>query len=423
MGQSELSTNYLVNRLQAIVNNNRNGSNLEHDIRALLDDVETTPHIGVDFETIPNGLQHYKLLLFGTIGRCIAHDFNNLLTVITGYTENLMGNFDTEDSIYGDLKEVSNAGKLATEIVASLLKFSQEYPYETRDVDLNQAILDLDKILSSSAGNKTEFAIKTADIPVVLRTDYTVLTIILISVALYTRELFQSACSLVIKPSVMVYDRNYRSNFSSINPGNYSVVHFDYSSRIIDKSRFRALFRGTNNANKAGILDIGLVGRFVKFIGGSIDLRFIDNNLARLSILFPLADFKFCPDLMASYPTTPFSGNDSIRLLSDNKSLNHAIVSFLRAYGYRVEIYCDCPSSNSSSKFVTTQPNVILVDENYSECRYREACARYPDAKIIKLLATERRNQVSHESLRPIIIEKPIELDLLLSLIRSACRV
>ena len=78
----------------------------------------------------------------------IAHDFNNLLTAILGYTELLLSNRADDDAERADLEAIQKAGTRAASLTQQLLAFSRKQVLIPKDVDLNQAVTDLQSMLA-----------------------------------------------------------------------------------------------------------------------------------------------------------------------------------------------------------------------------------------------------------------------------------
>ena len=74
----------------------------------------------------------------GRLAGGVAHDFNNLLTVITGYSELLLGS-DGRRRLRGGAtsEEIFNAGKRAAGLTRQLLAFSRRQILQPTTLDLN----------------------------------------------------------------------------------------------------------------------------------------------------------------------------------------------------------------------------------------------------------------------------------------------
>jgi signal transduction histidine kinase/ActR/RegA family two-component response regulator len=81
-----------------------------------------------------------RMEALGTLAGGIAHDFNNLLTVILGRAELARDSIDDEALLHESLREISEAGSRASDLVRQIREFSQKHPAERRPVAVGAAI-------------------------------------------------------------------------------------------------------------------------------------------------------------------------------------------------------------------------------------------------------------------------------------------
>ena len=84
----------------------------------------------------------------GRLAGGIAHDFNNLLTAILGYTELLLGSREADDPDRDDLEEIQKAGQRAAALTQQLLAYGRKQTLQPKDVDLNDAVLGVQGMLT-----------------------------------------------------------------------------------------------------------------------------------------------------------------------------------------------------------------------------------------------------------------------------------
>lgn len=88
-----------------------------------------------------------KLEAIGLLAGGIAHDFNNILTVINGYSRMLLEMENLDSEVRESVNEILKAGEKASTLTKRLLTFSRTTFGELKVLDINQIILDLDKLL------------------------------------------------------------------------------------------------------------------------------------------------------------------------------------------------------------------------------------------------------------------------------------
>lgn len=105
--------------------------------------------------------QAQKMEAIGSLAGGVAHDFNNILSVILSYTSLLLGDLTPGDPMRLDIEEIQRAGERARELTGQLLAFSRKQMLAPRNLDLNQVVRGLEKMLRRLLGENLEFSLLT----------------------------------------------------------------------------------------------------------------------------------------------------------------------------------------------------------------------------------------------------------------------
>jgi two-component system, cell cycle sensor histidine kinase and response regulator CckA len=106
--------------------------------------------------------QAQKMEGIGRLASGVAHDFNNLLTVIGGYANLALDQLVPTDPLYDDLYGVRTVVERAARLTHQLLAFARQQVIEPQILNLNDQILDLDKLLRCLIGKEIELVSKLA---------------------------------------------------------------------------------------------------------------------------------------------------------------------------------------------------------------------------------------------------------------------
>ena len=96
--------------------------------------------------------QAQKLESVGRLAGGVAHDFNNLLTVINGYSDLLLKQLTPADPMHENVTEIRKAGQRAAELVRQLLLLSRKQVIQASEVNLNDIITEVEKMLARVIG-------------------------------------------------------------------------------------------------------------------------------------------------------------------------------------------------------------------------------------------------------------------------------
>ena len=96
--------------------------------------------------------QAERLEAIGQLAGGVAHDFNNLMTVVTGYSDILLGGLPDDDPNRGLVEEVKRAGERAASLTQQLLAFSRRQILSARVLDLNAVVREAEAALRRTLG-------------------------------------------------------------------------------------------------------------------------------------------------------------------------------------------------------------------------------------------------------------------------------
>jgi PAS domain S-box-containing protein len=103
--------------------------------------------------------QAQKMEAVGRLAGGVAHDFNNVLTAIFGYADLLLDGFAPEDARRGDVEEIKRAANRAAALTRQLLAFSRKQVMQTRRLNLNDVIQNIETLLAKLVGDEIELSI------------------------------------------------------------------------------------------------------------------------------------------------------------------------------------------------------------------------------------------------------------------------
>jgi PAS domain S-box-containing protein len=104
--------------------------------------------------------QSQKMEAVGRLAGSVAHDFNNLLTAINGYGEVLLSKLDVGDRNRVYVEEIRKAGDRAALVTQQLLAYSRKQAAAPAIMNLNNVVMDLEKMLIRLLGENVRFKVE-----------------------------------------------------------------------------------------------------------------------------------------------------------------------------------------------------------------------------------------------------------------------
>jgi hypothetical protein len=142
--------------------------------------------------------QIQKMEIVGQLAGGIAHDFNNLLTVINGRCQLLLARLAGQAESARDVGLILETGERAARMTRQLLAFSRRQELTPADIDLNQLVGEMRKMLAALVGPGIELVCELATRLPQVRSDPSQLEQVVLNLAVNARDAMGGSGRLVI---------------------------------------------------------------------------------------------------------------------------------------------------------------------------------------------------------------------------------
>ena len=144
-----------------------------------------------------------KMEAIGELAGGIAHDFNNLLTVVNSYASFGIDSLNEQDPLRADIEEILAAGERAASLTSQLLMFSRKQSFQPIQVDLNQSVVGMERMLGRLLGDDVEIVVVTTPAQAWIEMDPGRLDQILMNLAVNARDAMPQGGRLTIEVSTL----------------------------------------------------------------------------------------------------------------------------------------------------------------------------------------------------------------------------
>jgi len=102
--------------------------------------------------------QSQKMDALGRMAGGVAHDFKNVLAVILGYSD-ILGQMEYDEKTLARVNEIKLAAGRGSALTSQLLAFSRRQVFQPSVMSLNQAVVEMEKMLDRLVGEKVNLSL------------------------------------------------------------------------------------------------------------------------------------------------------------------------------------------------------------------------------------------------------------------------
>jgi PAS domain S-box-containing protein len=284
-------------------------------------------------------MQSQKMEAIGQLAGGVAHDFNNILTAIVGYTDLLTAEFDGNARQLEDLEEIRKAARRAAALTRQLLAFSRKQVLEPRIIDVNDVVLNLDKMLRSLISENIELKTELATDLAAARADPNQLEQVIMNLAINARDAMPEGGTLTIETGNATLDQAYASQHVSVIPGDYVMLAVSDTGCGMDQDTQARIFEPfftTKPPGRGTGLGLSTVYGIVKQSGGNIWLYSEVGKGTTFKVYLPAIEAAPEQAGKPAVAETGRSGGGTVLVVEDDDQLRRLAHRALAAQGYVV---------------------------------------------------------------------------------------
>ena len=372
--------------------------------------------------------QSQKMEAVGRLAGGVAHDFNNILTAIIGYSELLQGKFELVDPRRDDLEEIRRAAERASSLTRQLLAFSRKQIFAPKVINLNNLILNLDKMLRRLLSED----IKLNTIPVEnlgeVMADPGQIEQVILNLAVNARDAMPRGGVITIETQNVFLDAAYAQKYVEVQPGDYVMLAVsDTGSGLDEASRARIFepFFTTKKLGQGTGLGLSTVHGIIKQSGGHITVYSEVGQGATFKVYLPRLHQPVQAEAVAPACYTLDRGTETILLVEDEDMVRQVARRILEMHGYTVLEAASGPDALLVSQKAPGSIHLMLTDVVMPGMSGGETAERLqaqrPELKVLFMSGHTENSIVHHGVLDPGVafIQKPFRSERLVHQVRQ----
>ncbi|MFT3924333.1 MAG: PAS domain-containing protein [Myxococcales bacterium] len=286
--------------------------------------------------------QAQRMDAVGRLAGGIAHDFNNLITIMLGASGLALERLSKEHPARAEVLQIQQVSERAAALTGQLLSFSRKQSQETRVLDLNSLLVELDDMLHRVLGERIRLERSLAPNLGHVRADKGLLEQVIVNLVVNARDAMSEGGVLQIETGNVnlggsMDDRE--DGEREAVPGLYVRLSVrDTGTGMGSQTQARAFepFFSTKAPGKGTGLGLATVCTIVEQSGGFLSLRSVKGEGTTFHVYLPRASEtgEAASRAPEEQPLPP--GNETVLVAEDEGMVRELIERMLSAHGYHV---------------------------------------------------------------------------------------
>lgn len=333
-----------------------------------------------------------KMEAVGQLAAGVAHEFNNALVGILMNAELLQKQVgdDLSESSQRMLNDIQRSGERAASLTKQLLTFSRKRTSMESSFDVNQVILDSERMLHRLAGDSITLETKLSPHPVVVRADEGEVEQAIINLARNAVDAMPQGGTLTIQTDVVSLQENEVSQDSKAGSyGRLSVVDNGCGMSQETKERIFEPFFSTKEIGEGTGLGLATVFADMTKSKGfvSVESELGQGSVFHIHLPSDLDERVKKETGQITAPADSSRGSETILLCDDNEFVRNAYATLLELNSYTVLSTATADEALSRAASHVGAISLLLTDVSMPEKNGWQLAAEivrdYPDTKVI----------------------------------------
>jgi len=281
--------------------------------------------------------QAQRLEAVGRLAGGVAHDFNNLLTVIGSRSQLLLQRLAPGDPVRREAMLILDAAQKAGLLTRQLLLFSRGQLLQTRVLNLNTVVADLEPMLRRLINE--DIALHTALDPALghVMADHGHLEQVVMNLIVNARDAMPDGGRLTIETTNVEIDEAYCRSRVGAQPGPHVVLDVTDTGVGMDAATQAHLYEPffTTKGVRGTGLGLSVVYGIVKQSGGFMSVVSEPGRGSSFRIHLPRVEAPVVAAPARTF-TRALGGSETILLVEDEGDVRSVVAEMLRSLGYTV---------------------------------------------------------------------------------------
>ncbi|MDB6023513.1 MAG: multi-sensor hybrid histidine kinase, partial [Pedosphaera sp.] len=281
-----------------------------------------------------------KMEAIGQLAGGVAHDFNNILTVIQGHASLLRSSTSQAGPLAGSADQICQAAERASSLTRQLLTFSRRQMMQPKQLDLNQIVSNMTKLLGRILGEDIAQQFHYSPNLPLIHADAGMIEQILLNLVVNSRDAMPSGGQLTIKISTVSLNRETMPKHPEGREGDFVCLSVTDTGSGIDAATLPHIFEPfftTKTVGKGTGLGLATVYGIIKQHQGWAEVESQPGKGTTFHVFLPaLKGPSAAKAGEATIEEPARGGTETILVVEDEPPVRELVCKILQGCGYRV---------------------------------------------------------------------------------------
>ena len=351
----------------------------------------------------------------GRLAGGVAHDFNNILSIIMGHGELLLATAGADERTRSGLEQIHRAADRAASLTQQLLAFGRKQVLQPKVLDLNEAVADVQKMLSRVIGEDIELVAVLQPSLLAVKADPGQIEQVLMNLAVNARDAMPQGGNLTMETANVELSEEQGRGLD-LRAGRYVMLKVTDTGHGMDAATLSHIFEPfftTKPVGKGTGLGLATVYGIVKQSGGSIQVESDAGRGTSFRIYLPAEETSVHARQQKTASPAAEGGSETILIAEDEPDLRELTRIFLEGYGYRVLEASSAEKAIQTAETSAEPIHLLLTDVIMPGMSGRQLAEKIlkkrPQTKIVYMTGYTDDMVVQHKVLEPGVqlLQKP----------------
>jgi hypothetical protein len=284
--------------------------------------------------------QSQKMECVGQLAAGVAHDINNILTIIQGHAGILLNSLPPTADAARSLAQISTAADRAAGFIKHLLTFSRKQVFQTRVLDLNTVLRNMENMLPRMLGEQITLETRYGSGLLSVAADVSMIEQIVMNLTVNSRDAMPKGGKLLIETTAVKIGAEQVRKNSEARPGQFiclTVTDTGCGMELKVLQRIFEPFFTTKAVGEGTGIGLATVYGIVKQHHGWAEVTSKVGVGTMFKIFLPVVHAEAAATPVAApKPETIVGGKETILVVEDENNLLELVRTILEHYQYRI---------------------------------------------------------------------------------------